>query len=294
MSAVARLSWAALAVLAALSLAACKPVVDPTKPAVGARALVTVNDVDIAMPDSPGELKVDKRMVEQLIDRQVLQEEALRNKLDRDPLVRQAIERERTRILADAYLQSKLGAQSAPGQNQIDSYFNEHPELFGARKLFVMQELVVASKDLSAPLTARVETAHAIEQVAAWLDAHHVHYERNQWSRTTAELAPELVLKLQAMHSKQLCVIKAGQYSMVDFLVSVSPSPVSKAAAHAQIAQYLSNKMRQQIGEDEVARLRKGARIVYLNNNQDDALTLRADQLIATPPRLAARQTDVK
>jgi peptidyl-prolyl cis-trans isomerase C len=283
--------FGALALVAVVSLPACDNQASKEVKVGRALPLVKVNDVEITMLQPTDDLApaegrptatneaVNKQLLEMLIDRQLLQEEAMRIKLDRDPQVIQAIDRAKTQILAEAYLQSKFATIGTASRAEVDAYFRAHPELFTRRKLFFMKELVVATKDFSAQLKARLDSAKSIEQVAAWLDKNQVHYKRTQLSRSTADLAPEMITKLQTMRRNQLFVIKAGEYSMLDAIYDVKPSPITAEVAAPQIELYLRNRKRKEIGDVELGRLRTLAKVEYLNKKHLASTTSPAAQL---------------
>ena len=270
-----------VALVMAVSLSACDDKKASKEGKAGhALPLAKVNDVEIFLLQPANDLApagvqslatkeaVNQQMLEMMIDRQLLQNEALRNNLDRDPQVIQAIEQAKAQILAQAYLQSKFGTMGTAGKAEVHAYFQAHPELFTQRKTFYMNELVVATKDFSAQLKSRLDSAKSIEQVATWLDQNHVRYERTQVARSTADLAPEMIARLQTMRRNQLFVVKAGEYSMLDAIYDVKSSRVTAEAAAPQIEQYLRNKRRKEIGDGELGRLRASAKIEYLNNKQ--------------------------
>lgn len=266
----------ALVALAALALGGCGQSANADAKASRSLSLASVNGVDISLlaaPDArrvPGDKAalVDKAQLEALIDNQLLQEEAVRNKLDRNALVLQAIERARTDILAQAQLQSKFAGIATPTSAEIDAYFHAHPELFAGRKFFYIKELVLDSKDFTPQLQRQVDQAGSIEQVARWLDARRVPYQVAQLARSSAELAPEMLAQLKTMRRFELFVVKAGPKTMLDALHDVTPNPVSAAAAAPEIEAFLRNRQRKQVGELEIARLRKSARIDYFNQQQ--------------------------
>ena len=90
-----------------------------SKDKIASQSLAQVNDSDITVlqlneefvrskvPEAQKEAAT-KQLLEALIDRQLLQSEALRDKVDRDPQVVQAIERAKSQILTQAYLQKRL------------------------------------------------------------------------------------------------------------------------------------------------------------------------------------------
>ncbi|WP_426112994.1 EpsD family peptidyl-prolyl cis-trans isomerase [Massilia sp. PWRC2] len=261
------------ATLAALVLAACGQSASADAKAVRSLPLASVNDVRISLLAAADAIRApgDQAQLEALIDKQLLQEEAIRNKLDRNALVLQAIERAKTDILAKAQLQSKVAAAAAPTSAEIAAYFSAHPQLFSGRKFFYIKELVLDSKDFTPQLQRLVEGVRSIEQVARWLDARKVPYQRDQQARSSAELAPEMLAQLDGMRELTLFVVKAGPNTMIDALQGVSPSPVTAAAAVPQIDAFLRNKQRQHISEAEIARLRKLATITYFNQQQATA-----------------------
>jgi EpsD family peptidyl-prolyl cis-trans isomerase len=227
----------------------------------------------LAAPDArraPGDKSalVDKAQLEALIDSELLQEEAVRNKLERNGLVVQAIERARTDILAQAQLQSKFAGMATPTSAEIGAYFRAHPELFAKRKLFYIKELVLDSKDFTPQLQRQVDRAGSIGQVARWLDARRVPYQAAQLARSSAELAPEMLAQLKTMRKFELFVVKAGPKTMLDALHDVTPNPVTAAAAAPEIEAFLRNRQRKQMRTNLASQV---GEIDYVNQQQATA-----------------------
>lgn len=209
--------------------------------------------------------QASKQLLEALVDRQLLLNEAARDKTDRDPKVVQAIERAKALIIAQAYMQKRVGSIGKPSKAEVEDYFQKHPEFFSQRKQFDMRQLVLESKDVDAPLQKVMDVAKSLDDVAAWLDDKHVHYARSQLSRTTADLAPELSAKLLAMPKGQLFIIKEGERSMLISIADIKPAEVSLETAAPQIEQYLANTKSKEAATTELARLRAASKIEYLN-----------------------------
>ena len=280
----ARTALAGLAALTAIASAGCgQSAVADVKPGARATPLATVNGVAISLLPTatgpaahlPGTLLTaeDRARLEALIDSQLLQEQARRDRLDRDPLVQQAIARATADVLAEASLQSQLARLPAPTPAQVGAYFRAHPELFAGRKLFYIKQLVLDTAAFTPALKQAVDHAASLEQVAQWLDAHGVRYERAQLARSSAELAPELLAQLKSMRVRQLFVVAAGSQTMVDLLADVTPVPMSAAQAAPQIDAYLRAMQRKQAGDAAVARLRAHATISYANPPRTFATT---------------------
>jgi peptidyl-prolyl cis-trans isomerase C len=266
--------YAAL-MLAAAALSGCGNKAREGKPG---QALASVNGAEITVLQLNEELQragigpaqqeaASKQLLQVLIDRQLLQTEAAREKLDRDPKVLQAIERAKALIVAQAYLQKRVGNQVRPTAAEVEDYFNKNPQFFAHRKQFNMNELVIASGDLTPQLKAAADAAKSLEEVAAWMDAHKVRFGRTQVTRSTADLTPDMSAKLLGLPKGQLFIVKEGERSLLISIADIREAPVTLDTAAQQIEQFLVNKRNKEGATAELARLRANARIDYLNKS---------------------------
>ena len=206
-----------------------------------------------------------KQLLEALIDRQLLLAEAVKDKTDRDPKVVQAIERAKALIIAQAYMQKRIGAPAKPSADEVADYFKKNPQFFSNRKLFDMRELVLATSDLTVDAKAAIDSAKSLDEVAAWLDGHKVKYGRTQLSRSSADLPPEMSAKLEGMPKGQLFIVREGERSLLISIADIKDTPVALEAAAPQIEQFLANKKNKEAADAEIKRLRTSAKIEYLN-----------------------------
>ena len=260
-------------ILVAATLSACGEKAKEKKPG---QALASVNGEEVTVLQLNEEMQragvtaaqqdaAGKQLLQVLIDRQLLDDAAQKDKLDRDPKVMQAIDRARSLILAQAYLQKRIGTPARPTAAEVEDYYNKHAEFFANRKQFSMNELVIAANDLTPEVRAAADTAKSLEEVAVWLDAHHVKYGRTQISRSTADLPQPMSSKLLGMPKGQLFVVKEGPRAMFIAVNEVKDAPVSLQVAQPQIEQFLMNQKNKELASAEIERLRSGAKIDYLN-----------------------------
>ena len=263
-------------IVLSIALAALLAGCDETKTVHEGQALVSVNGEEITAMQlneelerasvAPGQQEaVSRQLLAALIDRQLLQNEAVREKLDRDPKVVQAIERARALIVAQAYMQKKVGAIDKPSAAEVAEYYRSHPEFFAKRKQFDMQQLVIDTRDLSDQARKAADGARTLDDMAAWFDASKVKYVRTQATRTTSDLSPDLSAKLKSIAPGQLFLVREGPRSMLITMTEVKDNPASLALAAPQIEKYLIAKRTREAAEAELARLRSVARITYLN-----------------------------
>jgi EpsD family peptidyl-prolyl cis-trans isomerase len=262
-------------ILVAASLSACGEKAKEKKPG---QALASVNGQEVTVLQLNEELQragvtaaqqdtASKQLLQVLIDRQLLQEAAAKENLDRDPKVMQAIERAKSLIIAQAYLQKRIGNPVKPTSAEVEDYFNKHPEFFSNRKQFSMSEIVIGANDLTPEVRTAADSAKSLEEVAVWLDAHKVKYGRTQITRSTADVPPQLSSKLLGMPKGQLFVVKEGGRAMFIAVNEVKDAPVTLAVAGPQIEQFLMNKKNKEMASAELQRLRADAKIEYLNKS---------------------------
>ena len=260
-----------LMVVAVAGLAACG-----SKDKKAGQSLVKVNGEEITVLQLNDELRragvqagqqeaASKQLIESLIDREVILDEAMRNKIDRSPEVMQAIERAKAQIIAQAYLQSVTSKVAKPSKAEIDDYFQKHPEFFTKRREFDLQQLVIANKNFSDELKLFIDSAKSLDEVAEWMDRHGVPYARGQVIRSTADLPQPAVAKLLELPKGQLFIVGEGNNRMLNIITVIKDSPVTATNAAPQIEQFLTNKKMKEAVEVEIAHLRSLAKIEYLN-----------------------------
>lgn len=259
--------------LVAATLAAC----GGKKEAASGQALVRVGSEEITAMQLNEELQRAnvpaaqqeagrKQLLQSLVERQLLVNAALEEKIDRDPKVVQAVERAKALIIAQAYMQKRLPT-GRPTAEEVSAYYAKHPLFFSARKQFELRQLVVASKDVDAEAGKAIEAAKSIDEVAAWFDQRGVKYQRAQVSRTSSDLPEALSERLVAMKPGQLFILREGERSVLSVLADTRPAPVDQATAAPQIEQFLVNARNKEAAAAELARLRTTGKVEYLNKS---------------------------
>lgn len=273
-------------------------------PVKAGQALVKVNKEEITVHQLNTELKyvgpqsasidrekMQRQVIESLVDRQLLVDEAIRSKMDRDAEVMQLLERSKAQILAQAYLQRKLSTVPKPTQEEIAEYFRTHPELFSQRKLFEMKHVMVSANDFTPEVKAATDSAKSVDEMAAWLETKKIKYTKDQSNRTSADLPSNLLGQLNELIKGKPFIMKDTSNVLVASLTFVKDVPVAQEPAYAQIEQFLINKKMQEEASNEVVRLRKAANIVFYNESSNSQNAASNTPALQVPP---TTQTDSK
>lgn len=266
-----RASFLLVTLVAALGLSACGQ--KESKPG---QSLASVDGTEITVLQLNEELQragvsnaqkdaASKQLLAQLVDRQLLVNQATKDKLDRDPKVLAALERSKAMILAEAYLQKQIGTPTRPSKDEVAAYYEKNPQFFANRKVLEMRQLVLATQDLSDELKAYIDGAKNLDEVANWLEQHQVKFARGQANRTTADLPVELSSKLINMPKGQMFIVREGERSLLISIADIKDAAVTLEQSAAQIEQFLTNQKSKQKADAELVRLRAAAKIDYLN-----------------------------
>jgi EpsD family peptidyl-prolyl cis-trans isomerase len=231
---------------------------------------ITVHQVNNVLARNPNITpeaapRAKREIVERLVDQELARQQALEKKLDRSPNVVQAIEAAKTEILARAYLQEVAAAQAKPTPEEVTKYYAEHPELFSQRRLYMLEEIAVASKDgIAAALRERVAKAKSMQEIADWLKAREVQYAVNRGGRAAEQIPLEMLPKLQKMKDGEIQVIEAADHLNVIRVLATKAAPVDETTAAPRIQQFLFNRRSSEVIAEEMKRLKEHAKIEYV------------------------------
>jgi EpsD family peptidyl-prolyl cis-trans isomerase len=226
-----------------------------------------VNSVLSRNPNIPPEAaaKAKHEILSRLIDQQLAKQQAVEQKLDRKPAVMQAIEAARSEILARAYIDQITAAQPKPTPDDIKKYYNDHPELFSERRIFDLEEIVVAPQpELTAKLREQSAKARSLQEIAAWLKTQTIQCAPNRGVRPAEALPLELLPKLQSMKDGEIRLIENNEQLYVFRLAGSKKAPVTEAQASPRIQLFLFNQQAREAVTAEIKRLKGAANIEYV------------------------------
>jgi len=215
-----------------------------------------------------------KRVLEQLINQQLLVQQATEKKLDQEPRVLQAIEAAKRQVLAQAYLEQVASGANKPTPEQITEFYDKHPELFAQRKLYRFNQLVIAGKPEFLPtLRSKLEEVDKVSDksgvmrtLATWLQSQGVKFRAAVATQSAEQLPLEALPKFHAMKVGDLMLLPAqGGFSVLQLAASQAQA-MDQEKAKPFIEQFLLNRARLEVTQSELKKLRESAKIEYLGD----------------------------
>ncbi len=214
----------------------------------------------------PGEAKqAAAQTLERIIDQELLVQKALKDKLDRDPQVMQAIEDAKRQILAQAYIERAAAASSTESREEIRKFYQENPTLFERRRIYRVHELVVvAPREKLDALKAATAAAKSLQDVAGWLKSQKLAFQVAMSNRPAEQIPLEILPQVSEMREGQIAVIPTSRGASVVQLLQGQEASLSEQQAIPIIEQYLHSRKQLALAQAEVRKLREQARIEYV------------------------------
>jgi EpsD family peptidyl-prolyl cis-trans isomerase len=233
--------------------------------------VISAQQVSGLMQGAPANLTSDQQVqaagqaTVNLIDQQLLTQQALEHKLDRDPQVAAALATARAKILAQAYLQKTLLAGVKPTDQAVREYFDGNPALFAQRRVYALQEIDVPaiSGENAELLEGLVRIAKSLHQVTQWLQDSKIEYTVKDGVRGAEQLPLTLLPKVAQLKDGQIGILLGNGRATILVLVHSEDKPLTLEQARPAIERFLANRQGEQMASAEIQRLRQTAKLEF-------------------------------
>ncbi|MEP2653483.1 MAG: EpsD family peptidyl-prolyl cis-trans isomerase [Paraglaciecola sp.] len=265
-----------LILLSAVFLSACRKsnfeeIKDPSQVAAKVNGNeLTVHQVNQLMRSMSPQLSSENlpnQVLDKLISQELLLQQALDMKLDRDPDALLAIEAAKKQIIVDTYLQKINGSREIILDSDLQTYFNENPKLFSLRKEFIYKLLAIQLSESDKPeIIEAIKSSDNIDLLLSIIKEKQFEYKVSQETKTTEKLNRAMVEPLYSLSKADIGYLNMSDGLLVIQLVEVKSKPVSLDEAKPAIYKYLQTNNRKNSTEDLITNLREKAQIEYIGN----------------------------
>ena len=260
------------ALLCAALLSACGDKGDKSVSQVAAR----VNDQEITISQVNRQLalsgitdgaeakKMSGKILDALIDQELLVQEAKRKRLDRDPAVMQSIEDAKRQILSQAYLERSVYNGTPTTADEIKAFYASHPELFAKRKAYKLNVLSIPKDKFNEGLKAALDSAKTEADAVSILKARAIDFKSEELQWLAEQVPMEILPTLVKMKTGDIALLEQGNQMALIQLESSVDNPVSEAQAKPVIEKYITGTKNKALLDDKIKQLRKGEKITYV------------------------------
>jgi peptidyl-prolyl cis-trans isomerase C len=235
----------ALAALACVSLAACGD--GQPKGQVVAKVgkeEVTVLDVQSALagfraPNAAARKAAEQQAVNAIVQRKILAQAARKQKLDKTPeFARQQQQLTETLVVRD-WQERLVKSVPTPNSDEVQQFIAQHPDLYGARKIFAVDVVrFVAPNDPA--LAKALQPLNSLDQVRTALTERKIPFGNATTQIDAFGVDPRLVDQLLKLKADDIFILpQANNQVIVGHITGARVEPVANDAATRHATEYL-------------------------------------------------------
>ena len=229
---------------------------------------ISVHQVQALLRAQPGAAaqwgeKAADRALDVLIEQELAAQAAAQAGLDKQPQVIQAMALAQREVLARAFQDQLAEKARLPDTSAINTYYDEHPELFAQRKVYQLEETVVRPGSVSEAEALLRELPNVVgtEALNLHLTAKGLRKASQRVSVAAENVPLDWLPKLAQLPVGRSLVTPRGDAIVVWTLIASEEAPMLLAQAKPAIQAALVRQARQQAVAEGMKKLRDQAKI---------------------------------
>lgn len=228
---------------------------------------ITVPDLNFALnlakvPEGTDKDKARSQILQQLVDRRLLAEQAKKEGIDKTPDYLNRERRADEDLLISMLADRRLKTTQLPSDQEIQNYMATHPEMFANREVWSLDQLVFAPP-ADANVKNQIQDAHSIDQLVTVLQNNKIAYRRQKNRIDTAVVPPELFGKLSTVPPGEPFALSNGTQMIASAVTAKEPQPLTGDDAKPIAAQAIRKSQTATSLESLLKSLKSSAKIEY-------------------------------
>ena len=214
------------------------------------------------IPDTADKKAVTNRVLQGLIDRRLLAEEARKDGIDRSPEYIARERRLREELLIGMLASRSLDTSKLPTDPEIAAFQAKQPQAFANREIWKLEQLQYDTPQDKAVLDRILQTK-SLEQLAAVLTASRIPFQRANNQLITSAIPAELYPQLSRLAPGEPFIVPAGNKSVASVIASREAAPLAPAAARTEAVNAMRRQNSTTLLQQRLKDLRSSAKIEY-------------------------------
>jgi len=228
---------------------------------------ITVPDLNFALnstnvPEGADKTAVRSQILQQLVDRRLLAEQARKEGIDKSPDYLNRVRRADEDMLISMLAAKRLKTAQLPSDREVEGYISGHPNMFDKREIWELQQISYPTPT-DPGILSEIVKASTMPALIAVLQAHNIAFQEQKNRVDTAVIPSEMYGKINAVPSGEPFVVRAGNKSVANVITSKQPQPISGPKAKPLAVETIRKTQTAKALEGLVNSLRGSAKLEY-------------------------------
>ena len=228
---------------------------------------ITVPDLNFALSQAKVPADADKNAVkaqilQQLVDRRLLAEQARSEGIDKTPEFLNRQRQAEEQLLITMLAARRLNTAQLPSDREVQDFIASHSGMFANRETWSLDQVqYLTPKDPA--IIAEIQKTLGIDALIAVLQSHKIDFKRQKNRLDTAVVPPDLYSKLSTLPAGEPFVVPIGDRSVASAVVAKEPNPLGGDQAKPAAVALMRKQQTGKSLEGLLKSLRSSAKIEY-------------------------------
>lgn len=214
------------------------------------------------IPDGAEKAKARSALIQRLIDKRLVEQEAKAAGLDRDPdyLIRQR--QLNQALLIELYAKRAQDTLRVPDQAEITKFITEHPTSFAGRTIYTVDQLRFPPPTDAATLNG-LRDLHSMNAVSTYLAGKGIKAERGTGKIDSAQVPAPLLKQVMAVAPGEPFIVPTPQGVVASVIVGREAAPLSAVQAQPLAVRMIRAQALDDVLQQRLKDARAKAKISY-------------------------------
>ena len=217
---------------------------------------------EVKIPDSVDKNAARSQVLQKIIDRRLLADEARKEGIDKSP---EFLNRQRQMgedLLISMLAARRMNTAQLPSDREAETYIASNPQAFANREEWNLDQVLYPTQKDPAIL-ADIAKTKSLDELIGVLQQHKITFSRQKNRLDTAVIPPQLYSKINALPAGEPFAFPVGDRTIASTILSREPKPLTGDEAKPLAVQAMRKAQTQKSLEALLKSLRGTAKIEY-------------------------------
>jgi peptidyl-prolyl cis-trans isomerase C len=219
---------------------------------------------ELKVPENADKKEARRAVLQQIVGRRLLAQQAKEEGVDRDPNYVSAERRMKEQLLVSMYAKKAMDTVKVPDTAAINKFMAENPTQFGQRTLYKLDQIQFDMPADPRSLKA-LESAHTMDAVAETLTKMGIRFVRGTGSFDSGKIPERMLKQILGLKPGEPFVVPASEpgKGLVNVITGSSPLAVPADQARAMATQAYRSQALSKLGEQRLNEAKAKAKVEY-------------------------------